>query len=139
MTTNYKPALADVVRATLGDNVLYGKIAALPASGDIGLKIEDSKWIVNIDGYEWTFEPWTPPVVFKPLAVVRLAVDSPKAMYTYWSSDDDRKDFDAPKVVYRQEFNDWYDLSSEYEFTSEEIAAAIAAGKAEVLFEGVDL
>lgn len=137
--TNYTPKPGDIVKATLGDSVLYGKIVNVYGDVEHALLVES-----NTAAYEfmltseWQIEPWSPPVTFKLLTVVRLAPDS---AYAIWNDEhpEDISPFKKPLIANRSYEDSWESNSTDwFEFIDEDIQRALAAGKAEVLFEGVD-
>lgn len=134
---SYTPKPGDSVKATLGESTVYG-VRDHDHPQDIYLYPLGATVPVYL-GSQWTFEPWVKPVVFKPLAVVRLAVDAP---FVLWADEpeDDLENFKKPLVAFRSA-KDYWNTSPDaawYEFTDDDIAKALAHGKAEVLFAGVE-
>lgn len=140
--SNYEPRDGDTVKATLGDSVLYGTYVIGEAGGlaYIGLAAEEIYPYALIPlGVEWALEPWTPPVEFKPLTVVRVsggaALDS-----IYYGGESFV--FAEDTVIYRSgAYDDWYSIG-DYPVCGwgmdEDVSRFLAAGEAEVLFAGVD-
>lgn len=139
MTKNYKPEVGYTVKATFKDNVLYGYVEDpdpdLPKS--VRLVVDDFSYVLDLDE-NWLIEPWTPPVVFKPLAVVRLAddafqwIDANDSLISEWS-------INKSPVFLRLSDDYWIQYGdTDAEVSDAPMAAILAAGKAEVLFAGVD-
>lgn len=140
---DFKPKDGDTVKATLGDSVLYGTYVINQSDGlaYIGLGTEGAYPYALVRlGVEWTLGPWTPPVEFKPLTVVRI---SGGAKIDFSEYGDDPFAFAKDTVIYRPAgYDDWHsidDYSVDGWVMDEYVARLLAAGKAEVLFEGVDL
>jgi hypothetical protein len=140
--SNYEPKDGDSVKATLGDSVLYGTYVIGQSDGlaYIGLATQGVYPYALIPlGREWALEPWTPPVEFKPLTVVRISEGAALYFSRYGSNP---YVFAEDTVVYRPGVDDeWYSVD-DYPVDSwgmdEDVARFLAAGEAEVLFAGVD-
>lgn len=140
---DYTPKPGDTVKATLGDSVLYGTIHENMSSDIyIWIKLQDAANDIAIPKNDpdrtWQIEPWSPPVTFKPLTVVRLAVDA--TPYVWYEDDSEGMgNFTSPVIAFRDDVDNWRSRTDDwFEFNDKGIALALAAGKAEVLFEGVD-
>jgi hypothetical protein len=137
MTENYKPKVGDTVKATLGDNVVYGRVHYRGAHS-VTLAVGDTACTVYLDGLTWHFEPWTPPIEFKPLTVVRLDDDAFKALDPDDSLISESRYNNSPFAV-RPMNNYWVQPGdTDWELGDDDIARILAVGKAEILFAGVE-
>lgn len=127
---SYTPKPGDSVKATLGDSVLYGEMTEF---GDVLL--DGSLGFLVMTDSTWTFEPWVKPVTFKPLTVLRLQKDA----LSFLLEESDEL-FRIEPLVYRTAEGAWFSTPGYEveEWEDEDMAKLIAAGKAEMLFEGVD-
>lgn len=138
---SYTPKPDDAVKATLGESVIYGTVD-VPVTEPWVYIIPEGQpdTYITTERGRWSYEPWVKPVTFKPLAVVRVATDAPSEMFIvepYWT-DADRVDFDTPVVVYRYDENEWTSINGLVDLSDATVARALAHGKAEVLFAGVE-
>lgn len=141
---DYSPKLGETVKATLGDSVLYGTVDARSSlPGDPYLFPLGSTVRVYL-GSQWSYEPWSPPITFKPLTVVCVADDvllyiDPDA---YGAPEDvelvSEDSINTSPFFARSAYDYWVQPGdTSWEFKDAEIQRALAAGKAEVLFAGV--
>lgn len=139
MASNYQPKPGGSVKATLGDNVLCGIVEEPESKRWVYILPDGSDVSVSTTRDLWSYEPWVKPVEFKQWTVVRLAVDAPFAM---WADEpgDDLEPFKKPLVAVRSAKDYWNSNADAewFEFNDADIAKALAHGKAEVLFEGVE-
>lgn len=138
MTERYVPSVGDAVKATLGDNVIYGKVEYSSSHRVVTLDISDAAYTVDLDAIAWTFEPWTPPIQFKPLTVVRLDDDAFKALDPDDSLISESRYNNSPFAV-RLMNNYWVQPGdTDWELGDDTVAKILAAGKGEILFAGVE-
>ncbi len=142
MTENYKPKVGDTVKATKGDSVLYGVVVGGGgSSGYVGLREasdDEFRYEIALSSAQWHFEPWAPPVEFKPLTVVRLDDDAFKAFDPDDSLISESRYNKSPFAV-RLMNNYWVQPGdTDWELGDDTVARILAAGRAEVLFAGVE-
>lgn len=136
MAEKYVPVVGDRVRATCGESVIVGEVLYAVDSGKHGAAVDidiygsNTLTVRSSDG--WSFERIVEPIVFKPLAVARVA---PKLVR---GSVDDAWGNGSLEFV-RSHPDLWVQFGgATWEFSDEEMESLIRVGKAELVFEGVD-